>query len=56
MDEASNIKLLGTMLSSSSRPKPHLSTYDGSLGANNFMDWFSKLCKYFEYYDIEDDK
>jgi len=56
VDEALEVKLLRSVLSSSSRPKPELSTYDGSLGAENLMDWTSKLDKYFKYEEIEEDK
>lgn len=56
MDEAPKVKLLRLVLSSSSKPKPKLSTYDGNLVAENLMDWISELDKYFEYKEIEEDK
>ncbi len=47
VDEALEVKILRLVLSSSSRTKPNLSTYDGNLVTENFMDWISKLEKYF---------
>lgn len=44
------------MLGSSSRPKLELSTYDGNLTTESFIDWMSELDKYFEYEEIDDDK
>jgi hypothetical protein len=48
--------LLRSVLGSSSRPKPELSTYDGSLTDENLIDWISDLDKYFEYEEIDEEK
>lgn len=56
MDEDLKVKLLKSVLSSSSRPKHELSTYDGNLVAKNLMDWINELDKYFEYDEIEENK
>lgn len=56
MDEALEVKLLRTLLRSSSRQKIELYTYDGSLVAKNLMDQISELDKYFEYEEIDEDK
>ena len=50
------MKMLRSMLGSSSRPKPSLSTYDGNLSAEGLIDWIGKLDRYFDYEEIEEDK
>lgn len=54
MDEYMDVKPLISMISSNSRPKPQLYTYDGSVVAENLMDWISELHKYCEYEEIQD--
>ena len=39
-----------------SRPRPELPTYEGSLITKHLIDWMSELDKYFEYDEVEDDK
>ena len=41
--EITKKKLLRTVLGSSSRPKPSLSTYDGNLSAEGMIDWIGEL-------------
>ena len=40
----------------SSKPRPELSNYDGSLSTEALLDWISELDKYFEYEEISEDK
>lgn len=42
--ESAELKLLRSVLQSSSRPKPELSTYNGSLTAENLIDLISEVC------------
>ena len=37
------MNMLRSMLGSSSRPKPSLSTYDGNLSAEGLIDWIGEL-------------
>lgn len=54
--ETPKVKLLRSLLGSSSRRKPELSTYNGNLVAKKLFEWISELDKYFEYEDMDDDK
>jgi len=54
--ESVELRLLRSILGSSSRPKPKLSTYDGSSTAENLIDWIGELDKYFEYEEIDEEK
>lgn len=56
VEEVVGIKLLRVVLGSSSRPKPEISIYDGSLKDENLLDWISEMEKYFEYEEIDEDK
>ena len=56
IEESAEIKLLRAVLGSSSRPKPEISIYDGSLKDENLLDWISEMDKYFEYEEIDEDK
>jgi len=56
VEEAAEVKLLRVVLGSSSRPKPEISIYDGSLKDKNVLDWISEMDKYFEYKEIDEDK
>jgi len=55
-EEALEIKLLRSVLLASSKPKPEISNYDGSLSADVLLDWVSELDKYFENEEISEDK
>jgi hypothetical protein len=52
--ESAEIRMLRSVLCSSFRPKPELPTYDGSLTAENLIDWTSELDKYSDYEEIEE--
>ena len=54
--ESAKMKMLRSVLGSSSRPKPSLSTYDGNLSVEGLIDWIGELDRYFEYEDVEADK
>eukprot|EP00253_Pinus_taeda_P018878 PITA_18878 len=55
-EEAPEIRLLRLVLLASSKPKPEISNYDGSLSADVLLDWVSELDKYFENEDISEEK
>lgn len=44
--ESAEVKMLRSMLGSSSRPKPSLSTYGGNLSAEGLIDWIGELDMY----------
>ena len=54
--ESAEMKMLRSVLGSSSRPKPSLSTYEGNLSAEGLIDWIGELDRYFDYEDVEEDK
>lgn len=56
VEEDPEIRLLRLVLGSSSRLKPELSTYDGSLTTKILIYWINELHKYFDYEEIDDDK
>ena len=39
-----------------SRSRPELPTYDGSLIVEHLIDWISDIDEYFEYDEVEEDK
>ena len=56
MKEKPELRYFKLILGENSRPKPELSTYDGSLIIEYLIEWISQLDKYFEYDEIEEDK
>ena len=54
--ESAEMKMLRSVLGSSSRPKPSLSTYDGNLSAEGLTDWIGDLDRYFGHEYVEEDK
>ena len=54
--ESVEMKMLRSVLGSSSRPKPSLSTYDGNLSIEGLIDWIGELDRYFDYEEVEEDK
>lgn len=44
------------VLSSSSKTKPEIPNYDGSLSADVLLDWVSELDNYFENEEISEEK
>ena len=56
MQETPELRYFRSILGATSRSKPELSTYDGSLIAEHLIDWISEMDKYFEYNEIEEDK
>eukprot|EP00253_Pinus_taeda_P032594 PITA_32594 len=55
-EEAPELRLLRTVLLASSKPKPEIPNYDGSLSADVLLDWVSELDKYFENEENSEDK
>ena len=56
MQETPELRYFRSILGATSRLKPDLSTYDGSLIAEHLIDWISELDKYFEYDEVKEDK
>ena len=54
--EGLELRLLRSVLLSSTKPKHELSTYDGNLSAEVLLDWLSELNKYFDFEEINEDK
>lgn len=55
-EEAPELRLLRSVLLASSKPKPEIPNYDGSLSTDVLLDWVSELDKYFESEEIIEDK
>ena len=47
--ESAEMNMLRSVLGSTTRPKPSLSTYDGNLSVEGLIDWIGELDKYFDY-------
>ena len=56
MQETPELRYFRSILGATSRPKPELSTYDGSLIVEHLIDRIIELDKYFKYDEIEEDK
>jgi len=56
VQETAELRFLRSILGTSSRPRPELPVYDGSLIAEHLIDWISDLDKYFEYDEVEENK
>lgn len=54
--DSAEMKMLRSVFGSRSRPKPSLSTYDGNLSVEGFIDWIGELERYFDYDNVEEDK
>jgi len=55
-EEGPEIELLKFVLLASSKPKPELSNYDGSLSTKVLLDSISELDKYFKCEEISEDR
>lgn len=51
-EEPVEVKLLRSVIGSSSRPKIEVPTYDGFLNAKELVDWI----KYFDYDELDEEK
>ena len=56
MEETPKLRCFISILGVTSRLRPEFPTYDGSLVAEQLIDWISKMDKYFEYNEVEEDK
>eukprot|EP00253_Pinus_taeda_P008213 PITA_08213 len=54
--EFAEVRLLRSILVASSKPKPELPTYDGSLSIEVLLDWISEMDKYFECEEVSEDR
>jgi hypothetical protein len=54
--DAANERLIKAITQMSSRMKMDIPTYEGSLDAEELLDWIPSLDTYFDYEDIEEDK
>jgi hypothetical protein len=56
VEDASNERLIKAIAWMSSKTKMDIPSYEGSLDAEELLDWIRALDTYFDYEDIEDDK
>ena len=56
MAETPELRYFRSILGATSRPKPELPTYEGSLTVEHLIDWINEPDKYFEYDEIEENK
>lgn len=54
--ETMEIRLLRPVLGASSRPRIEVPAYDGSLNAEELVDWIGTMDKYFEYEEVDEEK
>ena len=54
--ESAEMRVLRSVLGSSSRPRPSLSIYDGNISAEGLINWIGELERYFDYEETEEDK
>eukprot|EP00253_Pinus_taeda_P034054 PITA_34054 len=54
--ESVEVRLLRSVLVATSKPKPKLLTYDGSLSIEVLLDWISEMDKYFECEEVSEDR
>jgi hypothetical protein len=55
-EDASTERLIKAISRMSSKTKMDIPTYEGSLNAEELLDWIRALDTYFDYEDIEEDK
>jgi hypothetical protein len=55
-EDAANERLIKAIARMSSKTKMDIPTYEGSLDAEELLDWIRALDTYFDYEDIEEDK
>eukprot|EP00253_Pinus_taeda_P014351 PITA_14351 len=55
-EEGPDMRLLRSVLLASSKPKPEIPNYDGSLSTEVLLDWVSELDKYFESEEVSEDR
>ena len=55
-EDASTERLIRAISRMSSKTKMDIPTYEGSLDAEELLDWIRALDTYFDYEDIEEDK
>jgi hypothetical protein len=55
-EDAANDRLIKAITRMSSKTKMDIPTYEGSLDAEELLDWIRALDTYFDYEDIEEDK
>ena len=55
-EDASTERLIRAISRMSSKTKMDIPTYEGSLNAEDLLDWIRALDTYFDYEDIEEDK
>jgi hypothetical protein len=56
IEEASTVRLIKAIARMSSKTKMDIPAYEGSLDAEELLDWIRALDTYFNYEDIEEDK
>jgi len=55
-EEAIKVRLLRSVLGTSTRPRMEVPMYEGNLNIEEMIDWISAMDKYFEYENVGEDK
>ena len=50
------MRFLKSMLGSSSKPRPEIPIYQGSLNLEELIDWINDMEKFFDYEEMEEEK
>ena len=50
------MRFLKSVLGSSSKPRPEISIYQGSLNPEELIDWINDMEKFFDYEEMEEEK
>ena len=50
------MRILKSVLGSSSKPRPEISIYQGSLNPEELIDWINDMEKFFDYEEMEEEK
>ena len=55
-EENENVKFMKMLVKVGSKPKVEIPMYEGSLNAEELMDWMRSIDQYFDYEEIEENK
>jgi len=55
-EENENVKIIKILAKAGSKPKMEIPMYEGSLNAEELMDWIRFIDQYFNYEEVEENK
>ena len=55
-EENENVKFIKMLAKVGSKPKMEIPMYEGSLNAEELMDWIRSIDQYFDYEEVEENK